>query len=74
MTRLQTDWIVRKRDGRIASFDMNRIGRAMENAFRAELNLADSQPLDEDTSSTPRMRSVKTMSPAKTVSRAASQT
>ena len=48
MTRLQTDWIVRKRDGRIASFDMNRIGRAMENAFRAELNLADSQPLDED--------------------------
>ncbi len=48
MSRPQTDWIVRKRDGRVAPFDMNRIGRAMENAFRAELNLAEMQPLDAD--------------------------
>ncbi|MCA8984615.1 MAG: ribonucleoside-diphosphate reductase subunit alpha [Planctomycetaceae bacterium] len=48
MTRPQTDWIVRKRDGRMAPFDMNRIGKAMENAFRAELNLLDNQPLDPE--------------------------
>ncbi len=48
MVRPQTDWIVRKRDGRVSSFDMGRIGRAMENAYRAELNLADKQPLDTD--------------------------
>ncbi|MCA8990234.1 MAG: ribonucleoside-diphosphate reductase subunit alpha, partial [Planctomycetaceae bacterium] len=48
MVRPQTDWIVRKRDGRISPFDLGRIGRAMENAFRAELNLAAQQPLDEE--------------------------
>src|SRR6056297_17616 len=48
MVRPQTDWIVRKRDGRVASFDLSRIGSAMENAFRAELNLSEQQPLDED--------------------------
>ncbi|MCG6156712.1 ribonucleoside-diphosphate reductase subunit alpha [Rubinisphaera margarita] len=48
MTRPQTDWIVRKRDGRVSSFDLGRIERAMENAIRAELNLADKQPLDSE--------------------------
>ena len=37
---------VRKRDGRNAEFDASRIVGAMEKAFRAELNLADAQPLD----------------------------
>jgi len=37
---------VRKRDGRNAEFDATRIVGAMEKAFRAELNLADAQPLD----------------------------
>ncbi len=46
MTRPQSDWIVRKRDGRVSSFDLGRIERAMENAIRAELNLAEKQPLD----------------------------
>ncbi len=48
MSRPQTDWIVRKRDGRVVPFDLARIGKAMENSFRAELNLADHQPLDEE--------------------------
>lgn len=49
MIRAQSEWIVRKRDGRTVPFDLTRIARAMENAFRAELNLADEQPIDEET-------------------------
>ncbi|MBL4885823.1 MAG: ribonucleoside-diphosphate reductase subunit alpha, partial [Planctomycetaceae bacterium] len=49
MTRPQTDWIVRKRDGRVVPFDLARIGKAMENCFRIELNLAENQPLEEET-------------------------
>ena len=49
MTRPQTDWIVRKRDGRVVPFDLARIGRAMENSFRIELNLSENQPLEEET-------------------------
>ncbi len=49
MIRARSEWIVRKRDGRVAPFDLTRIERAMENAFRAELNLADGQPMSTDT-------------------------
>ena len=42
-------WIVRKRDGRQAEFHTARIADALRKAFRAELNLADGQPLDADT-------------------------
>ena len=49
MIRAQAEWIIRKRDGRLVPFDSGLIGRAIANAFRAELNLADSQPLDSDT-------------------------
>ena len=48
MIRAQSEWIVRKRDGRVVPFDMTRIERAIENAFRAELNLAEHQPLHDD--------------------------
>ncbi len=48
MIRAQTEWIVTKRGGRTASFDASLIGRAISNAFRAELNLADNQPLDDE--------------------------
>ena len=41
-------WTVRKRDGRTAEFDAARIAAALRKAFRAELNLADGQPLDAD--------------------------
>ncbi|TWT65371.1 ribonucleoside-diphosphate reductase subunit alpha [Allorhodopirellula solitaria] len=37
--------VVRKRDGRAADFDRDRIDGAIEKAFRAELNLANRQPL-----------------------------
>lgn len=37
--------VVRKRDGRQAEFDRDRIHAAIEKAFRAELNLANGQPL-----------------------------
>jgi ribonucleoside-diphosphate reductase alpha chain len=49
MIRTQQEWLVRKRDGRVVPFDIALIERAMANAFRAEYNLADSQPLDEET-------------------------
>ena len=41
-------WLVRKRDGREAEFQTARIADAIRKAFRAELNLADGQPLDAD--------------------------
>jgi ribonucleoside-diphosphate reductase alpha chain len=46
MIRTQNEWLVRKRDGRTVAFDLSRIQNAITNAFRAELNLADGQPLD----------------------------
>jgi ribonucleoside-diphosphate reductase alpha chain len=49
MIRARSEWVVRKRDGRVVPFDDGLIGRAIANAFRAELNLADGQPLDEKT-------------------------
>jgi ribonucleoside-diphosphate reductase alpha chain len=49
MIRAQAEWIIRKRDGRLVLFDSGLIGRAIANAFRAELNLAESQPLDSET-------------------------
>ena len=42
-------WTVRKRDGRIAEFETARVAAALRKAFRAELNLADGQPLDDET-------------------------
>ena len=42
-------WIVRKRDGRQVEFHTARIADAIRKAFRAELNLAEGQPLDEET-------------------------
>ncbi|MCA9077218.1 MAG: ribonucleoside-diphosphate reductase subunit alpha, partial [Planctomycetaceae bacterium] len=48
MIRTQQEWLVRKRDGRVAPFDISLIERAMANAFRAELNLAEAQPLDAE--------------------------
>ncbi len=47
MIRAKSEWVVRKRDGRTAPFDDGLIGRAIANAFRAELNLAEGQPLDD---------------------------
>ena len=49
MIRARSEWVIRKRDGRVAPFDDGLIGRAISNAFRAELNLADGQPLDSKT-------------------------
>ncbi|MCP4509824.1 MAG: ribonucleoside-diphosphate reductase subunit alpha, partial [Fuerstiella sp.] len=49
MIRARSEWVVRKRDGRVVPFDDGLIGRAIANAFRAELNFADGQPLDEKT-------------------------
>ncbi len=48
MIRAKAEWIVRKRDGRRVPFDPKLIYRAITNAFRAELNLAASQPLDKE--------------------------
>ncbi len=42
------DWLVKKRDGRSVPFEMPRIEQAIVNAFRAELNLAEGQPLESD--------------------------
>ena len=49
MIRARTDWVIRKRDGRTVPFDSGLIGRAIANAFRAELNLTDQEPLDSRT-------------------------
>ena len=46
MSRAESEWIIRKRDGRTVAFDSGLIQRAIGNAFRAELNLAEGQPLD----------------------------
>lgn len=51
MLRAPHEWIVRKRDGRMATFELNRIHHAISNAFRAELNLAEGQPLEPDVAS-----------------------
>jgi ribonucleoside-diphosphate reductase alpha chain len=48
MLRAPHEWIVRKRDGRSVSFEVARIQNAISNAFRAELNLAEGQPLEPD--------------------------
>ncbi|MES2790839.1 MAG: ribonucleoside-diphosphate reductase subunit alpha [Planctomycetota bacterium] len=48
MIRAPHEWIVRKRDGRSVLFEVTRIQNAISNAFRAELNLADGQPLETD--------------------------
>lgn len=42
------EWVVRKRDGRSVPFELIRIQNAITNAFRAELNLAEGQPLEEE--------------------------
>ena len=47
MVGTQVEWNVRKRDGRIVPFDGSLIARAISNAFRSELNLAETQPLEE---------------------------
>ena len=49
MIRAQSEWVVRKRDGRVAPYESGLIGKAIANAFRAELNLAEGQPLDSAT-------------------------
>ena len=48
MIRAVSEWIIRKRDGRTVPFDPRLIARAIGNAFRAELNLAENQPLDAE--------------------------
>lgn len=48
MIRASHEWVVRKRDGRSVPFEISRIQNAISNAFRAELNLAEGQPLEED--------------------------
>ena len=49
MIRAKSEWVIRKRDGRVSPYDDGLIGRAIANAFRAEQNLADGQPLDSRT-------------------------
>ena len=49
MVGTQAEWNVRKRDGRVVPFEGSLITRAISNAFRAELNLAETQPLEEAT-------------------------
>ena len=49
MVGTQAEWNVRKRDGRVVPFEGSLIARAISNAFRAELNLAETQPLEEAT-------------------------
>ncbi|QDT56903.1 Ribonucleoside-diphosphate reductase 1 subunit alpha [Caulifigura coniformis] len=51
MVRARHEWLVRKRDGRTVPFDSQRIQGAVANAFRAELNLAEGQPLDGEVQS-----------------------
>ncbi|RMG39310.1 MAG: ribonucleoside-diphosphate reductase subunit alpha, partial [Planctomycetota bacterium] len=47
MIRAETDWVVRKRDGRRVAFDRALISRAVGKAFKAELGLPPSEILDE---------------------------
>ncbi|MEM1061131.1 MAG: ATP cone domain-containing protein, partial [Planctomycetota bacterium] len=46
--RVTDGWSVKKRDGRVAEFDRDFIEVAVTKAFRAEQNLADGQPLDDE--------------------------
>ena len=48
MLRAPQEWLVRKRDSRVVPFDLSRLQQAIASSFRAELNLADGQPLDTD--------------------------
>ncbi|MFN9721205.1 MAG: ribonucleoside-diphosphate reductase subunit alpha, partial [Planctomycetota bacterium] len=48
MTRAVSEWIIRKRDGRTVPFEPRLINKAILNAFRAELNLAEQQPMDPE--------------------------
>ena len=48
MLRAPHEWVVRKRDGRCVPFEISLIKNALSNAFRAELNLADGQPLEPE--------------------------
>ncbi|MFM7056222.1 MAG: ATP cone domain-containing protein, partial [Planctomycetota bacterium] len=48
MIRAVSEWIIRKRDGRTVPFDAKLICKAIGNAYRAELNLAQGQPLDSE--------------------------
>jgi ribonucleoside-diphosphate reductase alpha chain len=48
MTRAVSEWIIRKRDARTVPFEPRLINKAILNAFRAELNLADQQPMDPE--------------------------
>ncbi len=48
MLRPLHDWVVSKRDRRVVPFDASRIHNAISNAFRAELNLAERQSLDDE--------------------------
>jgi ribonucleoside-diphosphate reductase alpha chain len=48
MSLAVTDWVVRKRDGRTVPFELPRVQQALVNAFRAEWNLAQGQPLEAD--------------------------
>lgn len=48
MIRAMSEWVVRKRDGRLVPYEPALIETALSNAFRAELNLADNQPFDSE--------------------------
>ena len=48
MIRARSEWIVRKRDGRLVGFEPTLISRAISNAFRAEMNLVENQPLGSE--------------------------
>ena len=48
MIRAMSEWVVRKRDGRLVPYDPILIEKAVTNAFRAELNLAENQPFDPE--------------------------
>lgn len=49
VSQISQSWVVQKRDGRSVPFEPIRIHDAITNAFRAELNLAESQALEEET-------------------------
>ncbi len=47
MTKTHEQWVVTKRDGRSVPFELDRITRAIENAFRADRKLQADGPLDD---------------------------
>ena len=51
MIRAQTDWIVRKRDGRLVPFDPAFIQKAIGRAFRAEKDLEPNHPIGPENES-----------------------